>query len=321
MFSRAGLRFMAGKTFCLVFQALPALKKAFRRFLLWRIKMDKRILSIQDISCVGQCSLTVALPVISACGIETAVLPSSVLSNHTAGGFSGWTFRDLTGDMEGILERWQKEKITFSAFYTGYVTKQQIPLILKVMEKTSSPGAVRIVDPVMADNGALYPGFDGDFPGEMKRLCEGADYILPNITEACLLLGKEYPGGNMSGEDYGKDYIEDLMRELRSLGARNVVLTGVSLEREKLGAAVYDGETFGYYFTERLPWSCHGTGDVFASAFAGAVLSGKSLLESASIAADFVVESMKATFGDESHWYGVKFEKALPFLMKRLSFF
>lgn len=281
-------------------------------------KMDKRLLAIQDISCVGQCSLTVALPVISACGIETAVLPSSVLSNHTAKGFSGWTFRDLTGDMAGILERWLNEKIDFSAFYTGYVTKAQIPCILEIMEKAARPGAVRIVDPVMADNGALYPGFDSDFPSEMSRLCKNADYILPNITEAALLLGKEYPGDNQNGDDYDRVYIESLLRELHGLGTKNVVLTGVSLERGKLGAAVYDGKRAEYYFTERLPASCHGTGDAFASAFAGAVLSGKSLLESASVAADFVVESIKATLKDKDHWYGVKFEKALPYLMKRL---
>ena len=283
--------------------------------------MDKRLLTIQDISCVRQCSLTVALPVISACGIETAVLPSSVLSNHTANGFSGWTFRDLTGDMPEILERWQKEKIDFSAFYTGYVTKTQIPHILEIMEKTARPGAIRIVDPVMADNGALYPGFDSDFPSEMAKLCRNADYILPNITEAALLLGKKYPGDNLNGDDYDKAYIESLLKDLHGLGAKNIVLTGVSLEKGRLGAAVYDGKRADYYFTERLPASCHGTGDAFASAFAGAVLNGKNLLEAAAVAADFVVESMKATLGDKEHWYGVKFEKALPYLIKRLGLF
>jgi len=139
--------------------------------------MDKRLLTIQDISCVGKCSLTVALPVISACGIETAVLPSSVLSNHTAG-FSGWTFRDLTGDMPLILERWLTEKIDFDAFYTGYVSKEQIPYILEIMEKTARKGALRIVDPVMADNGKMYAGFGDDFPEEMKKLCKGAIYSL-----------------------------------------------------------------------------------------------------------------------------------------------
>lgn len=274
--------------------------------------MDNRLLTIQDISCVGQCSLTVALPVISACGIETAILPSSVLSNHTAPGFSGWTFTDLTQDMPKILERWLTEKITFNAFYTGYVSKEQIPFILEIMEKTARPDSLRIVDPVMADNGKMYAGFGEDFPQEMKKLCNVADVILPNITEASFLLGVPYV------TEYDQTYIEKMLSDLYALGAKNVVLTGVSFEADKLGVACYDGKNYSYYFTEKLPVSVHGTGDCYASAFAGAMLRGKTLLESASIAADFVVESIKKTEGDKDHWYGVKFEKALPFLINRL---
>ena len=275
--------------------------------------MDKRLLSIQDISCVGQCSLTVALPVISACGIETAILPSSVLSNHTGAGFTGWTFRDLTDDMPKILEQWQKQNITFDAFYTGYVNKTQIPYILEIMEKTARAGALRIVDPVLGDNGKLYPGFDESFPKEIKKLCEGADVIMPNLTEVSYLLEKPYPGDN-----YTKDYIEEACRDLHKIGAKNVIITGVSFEKDKLGCAAFNGSTFDYYFTEKIPQSMHGTGDAFAAAAAGALLRGKSIIESAKIAADFVVESMKATLGDKDHWYGVKFEKALPFLIKSL---
>ena len=274
--------------------------------------MDKRLLTIQDISCVGQCSLTVALPVISACGIETAVLPSSVLSTHTAG-FSGYTFKDLTEDMPSILAHWKKENITFDAFYTGYVSKAQIPYILQIMEETARSGALRIVDPVMADNGKMYPGFDSDFPKEMAKLCNGADVIMPNLTEASFLLDTPYVG-----EDYDQAYIEDMLKKLKALGAKNVVLTGVSFEKGKLGCACYDGNKIEYTFTNRLDASVHGTGDVFASSFAGALLRGKSILEAATIAQDFVVESMKLTLGDDSHWYGVKFEKAIPFLIERL---
>lgn len=276
--------------------------------------MDKRLLTIQDISCVGQCSLTVALPIISACGIETAILPSSVLSNHTAKGFSGWTFHDLTDDMPKILDQWKKEKITFDAFYTGYVSKAQIPHILKIMEESARPSALRIVDPVMADNGVLYAGFDKDFPDEMKKLCSVSDVIMPNITEACLLLKKEYKASG-----YDKNYIEDLLKGLHDLGAKNVILTGVSFEEKKLGIAAFDGKEVKYYFTEKLPVSMHGTGDVYASSFAGALLRGKTLFDSACIAADFVCECIKKTLGDSDHWYGVKFEKALPYLIGRLS--
>ena len=276
--------------------------------------MDKRLLTIQDISCVGQCSLTVALPVISACGIETAILPSSVLSNHTATGFSGWTFHDLTDDMEKILCQWQKEKITFSAFYTGYVSASQIPHILEIMEKTGRENALRIVDPVMADNGKMYAGFAPDFPQEMKKLCRGADVILPNLTEASFLVGQDYVGNV-----YDEKYIEDMLKRLYDLGSKNVVLTGVSFDEKKLGVATYDGKNVDYYFTERLNVSMHGTGDAYASAFAGSLLNGKSLKEAAAIGADFVVESIKKTVGDKDHWYGVKFEKALPYLIKRIN--
>ena len=272
---------------------------------------DKRLLTIQDISCVGQCSLTVALPIISACGVECGILPSSVLSNHTAG-FSGWTFFDLTNEMPNILEQWKKEKVNFDAFYTGYVSKAQIPHILRIMEETARPGALRIVDPVMGDGGKLYPGFDDDFPQEMCKLCNGADVIMPNMTEAALLLGEEYT------TEYDQAYIEDMIKRLYALGAKNVVLTGVSFEEGKLGVACYDGTTIQYYFTDRIQGSMHGTGDCYASSFAGALMRGHSILESASIAADFVVETIRQTMPDPSHWYGVKFEKALPYLISRL---
>jgi len=273
--------------------------------------MDKRLLTIQDISCVGQCSLTVALPIISACGIEAGILPSSVLSNHTAG-FSAWTFCDLTDQMPIILDRWKKENVDFDAFYTGYVSKAQIPYILDIMEQVAKPGALRIVDPVMGDNGKLYAGFDDDFPLEMRKLVKGADVILPNMTEACLLLGIPYVGS-----DYDKDFVEKTLRELYALGAKNVVLTGVSLEKGKLGVACYDGSEVKYYFTDHLDVAMHGTGDVYSSAFAGSLMRGKTILEAASIAADFVVETIKQTLGDKDHWYGVKFEKALPYLINR----
>ena len=274
---------------------------------------EKRLLTIQDISCVGQCSLTVALPVISACGIETAILPSSVLSNHTAQGFSGWTFCDLTNEMPSILERWKQEHIDFDAFYTGYVSKAQIPQILDIMQQTARPGALRIVDPVMGDYGKLYKGFDEDFPQEMKRLCQGADVILPNLTEASLLLGIPYVESG-----YDRQYIRNVMEQLYALGARNVVLTGVSFRPDELGVACYDGQELTYYFTPRMDVQMHGTGDVYASSFAGALLRGKSLLEAASIAADFVVESIRKTLPYPNHWYGVKFEEALPYLIQRL---
>lgn len=275
--------------------------------------MDQRLLTIQDISCVGQCSLTVALPITSACGIETAILPSSVLSNHTGKGFSAWTFRDLTDEMPKILDQWLKEKIDFSAFYTGYVSKSQIPHILEIFKKSARAGAIKIIDPAMADNGKLYPGFNSDFPKEMARLVKEADYVLPNLTEATLLLDEPF-----AESGYDENYIERIARGLHKMGAKNIVLTGVSFEANKLGVAVFDGNKTEYYFTERLAASMHGTGDVYAAAFTGALLRGKPPLQAAAIAADFVVESMRQTLPDAGHFYGVKFERAIPFLVEKI---
>ena len=274
---------------------------------------DKKVLTIQDISCVGQCSLTVALPIISACGLETCVLPSAVLSTHTAG-FTGYTFRDLTSDMPSIKTHWEKENIKFDAVYTGYLgSREQIEYVKNIMDSCLIEGGKRIVDPAMADNGQLYYGFDEAFVKEMAKLCAKADIILPNITEACFMTDIEI---KLSG--YDEKYIENLLRKLGALGAKYVVLTGVSYEEGKLGAAIYDtsnGKT-EYYFHTKSEKSSHGTGDVYASAFVGAYMRGFSIFDSAALACDYTYECILKTIDDRSHWYGVKFEKAIPYLVE-----
>ena len=273
---------------------------------------NKLILTIQDISCVGQCSLTAALPIISACGVETAILPSAVLSNHT-GGFTSWTFRDLTDDMPLIREEWLKQNIKFDAFYTGYLgSAKQIAYVKDIFDTCGKDGALRIVDPAMADNGKLYPGFDDAFAKTMGELCSAADIILPNITEACLVTGSEYQ------EEYGRQYILGLEKKLAAMGPKTVVLTGVSYAPDRTGVAVYENGIEHYYEHRRLSKNCHGTGDVFASAFTGAMMRGHSAYEAAKIAADFVVVCMENTIDDADHWYGVKFEPMLPELIKAL---
>ena len=271
----------------------------------------KRLLTIQDVSCVGQCSATVALPLVSACGVECAVLPSAVLSNHT-GGFSAWTFRDLTDEMPRVEAEWHRQKLDFDAFYTGYVCEPQIDPILSIMEHCAAPGALRIVDPAMADNGKLYPGFGPDFPSKMARLCKGADYVLPNLTEAALLLGRE-----PVLEGYDRAFVEDTVAGLHALGAKGVVLTGVSFDPAQLGTAVSDGASIRYDFNPRLSRMAHGTGDVFASVFAGAYLRGLDALDAAALAADVVCAAIEAT--PDSHWYGVCFERTIPMLASRLA--
>jgi len=274
---------------------------------------NPRILTVQDISCVGQCSLTVALPIISACGVETAILPSAVLSTHTAG-FHGFTFRDLTDDIPAITAHWVRENIKFDAIYTGYLgSTRQIALVGELFEKVAAEGCVKIVDPAMADHGVLYTGFDAAFVKEMATLCGKADIVLPNITEAAMMVDMPY-----LATGYDEAYIRALMDKVLALGTGAVVLTGVSYREDQLGVAVLrrgDAE-ISYYFHERLAKNSHGTGDIFASAFTGAHLRGKDLLEAARIAADFTLAGMKATVGDAEHWYGTKFEQALPLLMQ-----
>ena len=277
--------------------------------------MDKKVLTVQDISCVGQCSLTVALPIISACGIETAILPSAVLSTHTYG-FKGFTFRDLTEDIPAIVDHWEKESIKFDAIYTGYLgSLRQIDLVKDIFRRVSTPDCLKIVDPAMADHGVMYTGFDDAFAKHMATLCAVADIVLPNITEASKMLDIPF-----MAEGYDRAYIENIIDGLLALGAGCVVLTGVSFAPDKLGVAVRakgDAET-AYYFHERLPKNSHGTGDIYSSAFVGALLHGKSRIEAATIAADFTLAGMKATLPDESHWYGTKFEKVLPMLCEML---
>ncbi len=275
--------------------------------------MYKRILTVQDISCVGQCSLTVALPILSACGLETCIIPSAVLSTHTYG-FKGYTFCDLTDEIEPIMNHWIGENIKFDAIYTGYLgSTRQIALVKKLFANVGAGGFCKIVDPAMADNGKLYTGFDTEFVGEMKKLCGSADIILPNITEAALMCKIEYR------ENYDEAYVERLCGALTDAGAKTVVLTGVGYTPDTTGVVVFGGGKLEYYCHKKISKGCHGTGDVFASAFTGAYMQGKSLYDSAKIAADYTVACIENTISDSSHWYGVKFEPLLGELAKKVS--
>ena len=272
----------------------------------------KKILTIQDISCVGQCSLTVALPILSACGHETCILPSAVLSTHTAG-FSGFTFRDLTDDIPAITAHWKKEGIAFAGIYTGYLgSTKQVAFVKEILDTMGVKSAVRVVDPAFADNGKLYPIFDDVYVAAMRTLCPSADVLVPNITEACFLAGVEYK------ETYDEAYILGLLKSLAALGCDTIVLTGVGYAPDKTGVVVYDKGDLHYYEHKKIAKGCHGTGDVYASAFMGALMQGKTLFESAKIAADYTVRCIENTQDDPTHWYGVKFETALADLMKML---
>ena len=254
----------------------------------------KRIVTVQDISCVGKCSLTVALPIISAMGTEAAVLPTAVLSTHTM--FKGFTFCDLTDEIEPIVAHWKKENMDFDAVYTGYLgSARQIALTKDLISKFKGANTLVLVDPAMADGGRMYTGFEKSFALEMATLCSVADIIVPNLTEASFMLGEEYVA-----EGYDEEYIKDMLKKLTALGCKTAVITGVSFEKDKLGVMSYDSESGEYfsYFRERIPESFHGTGDVFASTFLGALMRERSVGDSLKIATDFTVECIKATLGN-----------------------
>lgn len=274
----------------------------------------KRAVTIQDISCFGKCSITVALPLISAMGIECAVIPTAVLSTHT-GGFTGYTFRDLTDDIPKIAEHWKSEGLAFDGVYTGYLgSAKQAQIIENFIDEFAPP--LVFVDPVMADNGKLYAGFTDEIIGVMRHLCGKADVIVPNLTEAAFMLGEEFrrPG------EYDEEYIHGLLKRLSELGAGLSVVTGVTYDLGRQGAVGYDRKTgeFSEFFAENLPVQCHGTGDVFSSTMFGAMLLGKSAAESMKLAALMTVDCIRHTMGDESSWYGVKFEECIPSLLKML---
>lgn len=275
----------------------------------------KRIVTVQDISCVGKCSLTVALPIISAMGTEAAVLPTAVLSTHTM--FKGFTFCDLTDEIEPIIAHWKKENMGFDAVYTGYLgSARQIALTKDLISKFKGEDTLVLVDPAMADSGRMYTGFEKSFALEMATLCSVADIIVPNLTEASFMLGEEYVA-----EGYDEEYIKDMLKKLTSLGCKTAVITGVSFEKDKLGVMSYDSESGEYfsYFRERIPESFHGTGDVFASTFLGALMRERSIGDSLKIATDFTVECIKATLGNpKERKYGVNFEEKIPYLVSRM---
>lgn len=275
----------------------------------------KRIVTIQDISCVGKCSLTVALPIISAMGIETAVIPTAVLSTHTA--FKNFTYRDLTGDLPKIAKHWKQEKFNFDGIYTGYLGSiEQIDILKEFFKQFKTPDNFIFIDPVMADNGKLYAGFDANFVKEMKKLCKMADIIVPNLTEASYMLEKEYK------EIYSEQEIKDILIELSNLGPKYVVLTGVSFKDNKLGVMSYNKETneFFTYLKKKIPAKYHGTGDIFASTLVGAITNNNTLEEGLKIAVDYVWETINDTYKtNKKDAYGVNFETKIPYLINRIS--
>ncbi len=276
----------------------------------------KRVAAINDISGIGKCSLTVALPILSAAGVECTVIPTAVLSTHT-GGFSDFTYLDLTDEILPIAKHWSSLDLQFDSIYTGYLgSTKQVEIVLDAIKMLKSDNTLLLVDPVMADAGKLYANFESEFPQEIKKLCKLADIIIPNITEACFLTGTEYKNG-----PHTKEYIKELIEKLKLVCDKKIVLTGVHFDEQSLGCACFDNETNTLDFTlsKEIEGFYHGTGDVFGSTLLAALMNDKSLKCATEIAMRVVVNSIKRTKNAKTDVrFGVRFEEELPNLIRLL---
>ena len=250
----------------------------------------KRILTIQDISRFGKCSLTVALPILSAIGIETAILPTAILSTHTL--FKGFTCKDLSDQLKPISDHWKKEKIKFDAIYTGYLgTEEEIDTVIEIIESFRNDNTLVFIDPAMGDNGKLYPAFNEHYAAKNDDLCAIADIADPNITEAAFLTGLPYR------ESYTEEYAKELLLALAATGTKMPILTGVSFGERKTGAMGYDSmrKEFFHYQNDRIPVTYHGTGDIFSGVLADAFVRGIDRKEALKIAADYTALTITET--------------------------
>ena len=273
-------------------------------------------LAIHDISGVGKCSLTVAQPVLSLCGVETSVLPTAVLSTHT-GGFSGYTYRDLTGDMLPMARHWKDVGCRFQSLYSGFLgSGEQIGIVEEIFRWFGGEDTFILVDPVMGDGGKLYKTYTQEMADGMARLCRLADLIVPNMTEACHLLGRPYSPG-----PYSREEIRQILRELCALGPKMAVLTGVWDHEGTLGTACYNAQTgqSRLFLTDRIEGFYHGTGDLFASALLGGLLNGAPLEEACEVATEFTWRVIETTHDfQKDQRFGPKFECHLPWLAQRM---
>lgn len=280
------------------------------------MKTQKSAVTINDISGIGRCSVTVACPILSAAGIQTCVLPTALLSTHT-GGFKGYSFLDLTDEMSRIIKHWSSLDISFDAIYSGYLgSVEQLNTVIGFIDSNKTSDNFVIVDPVMGDSGRFYAGFTPEYINGMKKLCGKADIIVPNITEAFFLLDKEYTEG-----PYTEEFIKELMKDISKTGCKKIVLTGVYFNNSEVGAASYDRENdiFEVYLAPRIEGFYHGTGDVFASALLAGLLNDKTLAEATKIAVDFTEDSIIKTreAGTDTR-FGVLFEQVIPSFIRKL---
>lgn len=278
--------------------------------------IQKKALVIQDISAIGRVSMMAALPILSGAGIHTSCLPTALLSTHS-GEFKNFSFLDLTDEMDRILAHWKKEKITFDAVQTGYLgSPKQIAAVAEAM-KFVHPDGLRILDPVMADHGKLYSGISEAMVDAMRSLCRHANILLPNLTEASLLVGEKYEDRH---DDVG--YIREMLWKLyEKIGAEKIVLTGVSSRKGYYGAVCFDAKekSTAYFEQKKVDDHFYGTGDIFASVLSAGLLNDKSLGESTDIATEFTQRTIRMSAEQNlPRRFGVCFEKNIPWLIRRL---
>ena len=275
----------------------------------------KRIAAVHDLSGLGKCSLTVALPVISATGVECACIPTALLSTHT-GEFTGWTLRDLSNEMLPIAQHWKSTGAQFDGIYTGYLANpSQANTLEMVIDVISGPDTMLIVDPVMADNGSYYSNMGEDMCAAFRHLIRRADVITPNITEAALLTGMHY---TPDGHDEG--YLYNMFRTLASFGPRMITITGIRSDG-MIGNVAFDAAT-GERFQALRPMHeglFYGTGDIFASSLAALLVRGASLQSALEIATALTDDSIARSLRhDTPRRFGVDFEGALPAYLDRV---
>ncbi len=275
----------------------------------------KRVLTIQDVSCFGKCSLTVALPLLSAMGSETVILPTAMLSTHTK--FQNFTWKDLSDQIIPITDHWKSQGITFDAIYTGYLgTEEEIETVKKVIAEFRTEDTLVFVDPAMGDDGKLYTGFDKKYAAKNAELVAVADVAVPNITEAAFMTGMEYK------EEYDEAYVRELLARLSALGVKIAAITGVSLQENHTGFMGYDAEKKAYfsYQHERQPRNYHGTGDVFSSVAVGGLMRGLGIEKAMQIAALYTAHTIEVTSRNRTEaWYGVDFEETIPELLQMVT--
>lgn len=278
------------------------------------ILSTKRVLAIHDMCSFGRCSLTAAIPVISAMGIQVCPFPTALFSNNLT--YGDYTFTDFTPHMTGFMDKWQHLGFSYDAVYSGFLADAgQIAIVTDAIRRFAKKDTLVIVDPAMADNGALYPVFTPDIITEMRKLIRQATIITPNYTEACLLLDIPYAETIPQTK-----YIMSLCRKLADLGPKQVVITSVPAPHEEIKVVSYDTETasFDECTTSRIPFSTCGTGDLFASVLTGAVLNNCTLHGAVQEAMDFVSYAIEYTYQSGSDYReGVQVEPCLSQLIKK----